>query len=420
MTLDPTLNPELQSWVTSANKDDTDFPIQNLPFGRFRLAEESGWRIGVAIGDHILDLRAAGLIEHQDMAQVLSLTLSERRALRAAISAGLATGSGLEASWSAALTPQAQATLGLPCDIRDYTDFYVGIHHATAVGKLFRPDAPLLPNYKWVPIGYHGRASTVNASGHSFKRPMGQLKAPDAEAPCLAATQRLDLELEIGIILGQGNEQGTPINIDQAEDHIFGLTLFNDWSARDIQAWEYQPLGPFLAKNFASTISPWMVTMEALAPFRQGFAHPESDPQPLPYLSSTANSAQGAFDIELEVWLTTPAMRAAGLVGECIATSNYASAAYWTAAQLVTHHTVNGCAMNPGDLLGSGTLSGTARHQAGSLLEMTSGGKEPITLGNGETRTFLHDGDTITLKGYCQRAGYRRIGLGECTATVIG
>lgn len=420
MTLDPTLNPELQSWVTSANKDDTDFPIQNLPFGRFRLAEESGWRIGVAIGDHILDLRAAGLIEHQDMAQVLSLNPSERRALRAAISAGLATGSGLEASWSAALTPQAQATLGLPCDIRDYTDFYVGIHHATAVGKLFRPDAPLLPNYKWVPIGYHGRASTVNASGHSFKRPMGQLKAPDAEAPRLAATQRLDLELEIGIILGQGNEQGTPINIDQAEDHIFGLTLFNDWSARDIQAWEYQPLGPFLAKNFASTISPWMVTMEALAPFRQGFAHPESDPQPLPYLSSTANSAQGAFDIELEVWLTTPAMRAAGLVGECIATSNYASAAYWTAAQLVTHHTVNGCAMNPGDLLGSGTLSGTARHQAGSLLEMTSGGKEPITLGNGETRTFLHDGDTITLKGYCQRAGYRRIGLGECTATVIG
>jgi fumarylacetoacetase len=418
MITDPTLNPDLQSWVASANSDSTDFPIQNLPFGRFQIAGDTGWRVGVAIGDQILDLRAVGLIDHHDMAQVLSLNPADRRALRAAISAGLVLGSDCEASWSAALTPQAQASLGLPCDIRDYTDFYVGIHHATAVGKLFRPDAPLLPNYKWVPIGYHGRASTVNASGHHFKRPMGQLKAPDADAPHLAPTQRLDFELEVGIIMGQGNAQGEPITIDQAEDHIFGLTLFNDWSARDVQAWEYQPLGPFLAKNFASTISPWVVTLDALQPFRQAFSHPEADPQPLPYLSSAANSAHGAFDIELEVWLSTPAMRAAGLVGECIGTSNYAHAAYWTAAQLVTHHTVNGCAMSPGDLLGSGTLSGTERHQAGSLLEMTSGGKSPITLGNGETRTFLQDGDTITLKGYCQRAGFRRIGLGECSATV--
>ncbi len=418
MSQDATLDPTLSSWVASANAADTDFPIQNLPFGRFQ--RDGALRIGVAIGDQILDLQAAGLIDHQDMRRVLSLSTADRRALRASLSAGLAEGSAQQAVWEAALVAQSEVRMALPCDIGDYTDFYVGVHHATAVGKLFRPDNPLLPNYKWVPIGYHGRASTVNVSGHSFKRPMGQLKAPDADAPHLGPTQRLDLELELGIIMGRGNAQGEAIGIDAAEDHIFGFTLFNDWSARDVQAWEYQPLGPFLAKNFASTMSPWMVTLDALAPFRKAFAHPADDPQPLPYLSSEANSQQGAIDIALEVYLQTAQMRADGVAPERIGQSNFADAAYWTAAQLVTHHTVNGCAMNPGDLLGSGTLSGTTREQAGSLLEMTLGGKEAITLGNGESRTFLRDGDTIILKGYCQREGFRRIGLGECAATVIG
>ena len=419
MSHDATLDPALRSWVASANTDSTDFPIQNLPYGRFHLAGSGELRIGVAIGDHILDLQAAGIIDHADMRRILSLDVEARRTLRATLSAGLAEGSPQQAAWASALVAQSEVRMALPCDIGDYTDFYVGVHHATAVGKLFRPDHPLLPNYKWVPIGYHGRASTVNVSGHTFKRPKGQLKAPDADAPVLAPTQRLDLELELGIIVGRGNAQGQAIAIEQAEDHIFGFTLFNDWSARDVQAWEYQPLGPFLAKNFASTISPWMVTLEALAPFRKAFAHPADDPQPLPYLSSTANSAQGAFDIALEVYVLTAQMREQGQAPERIGQSNFADAAYWTAAQLLTHHTVNGCAMNPGDLLGSGTLSGTTREQAGSLLEMTLGGKEPITLANGETRRFLLDGDTIILKGYCQREGARRIGLGECAATVI-
>ncbi len=416
---DITHDPELTSWVTSANAADADFPIQNLPFGRFRMSEGEDWRVGVAIGDQILDLVAVGVIDGHDISRVLNLAPPERKALRAKISAGLAAGSSSQASWSKALVAQSAVKLGVPCEIRDYTDFYVGIHHATAVGKLFRPDNPLLPNYKWVPIGYHGRASTVYASGHQFKRPSGQIKSPDSEAPHLAPTQRLDLELEIGIIIGQGNADGSPITMDEAEQHIFGLTLFNDWSARDIQAWEYQPLGPFLAKSFASTISPWIVTLEALEPFRKAFQRPSGDPQPLPYLSSDRNAQMGAFDVSLEVWLQTAQMKLAGQAPQCIGHSNFADAAYWTAAQLVTHHTINGCVMNPGDLLGSGTLSGTVREQAGSLLEMTNGGKDPIALANGEQRTFLLDGDTITLKGYCTRQGFKRIGLGECSATVV-
>ena len=416
---DITHDPELTSWVTSANTSDADFPIQNLPFGRFRMSEGEDWRVGVAIGDQILDLVAVGVIDGHDISRVLNLAPPERKALRAKISAGLAAGSSSQASWSKALVAQSAVKLGVPCEIRDYTDFYVGIHHATAVGKLFRPENPLLPNYKWVPIGYHGRASTVYASGHQFKRPSGQLKSPDSEAPHLAPTQRLDLELEIGIIIGQGNADGSPITMDEAEQHIFGLTLFNDWSARDIQAWEYQPLGPFLAKSFASTISPWIVTLEALEPFRKAFQRPSGDPQPLAYLSSDRNAQMGAFDVSLEVWLQTAQMKLAGQAPQCIGHSNFADAAYWTAAQLVTHHTINGCVMNPGDLLGSGTLSGTVREQAGSLLEMTNGGKDPIALANGEQRTFLLDGDTITLKGYCTRQGFKRIGLGECSATVV-
>ena len=416
--IDATHDADRRSWVEAANAADSEFPIQNLPFGRFRTAD-SGWRIGVAIGDQVLDLQRAGLVDHADMARLMQLSPADRLALRRAISDGLTAGSAQQGAWRDALVPMSSARLGLPCDIGDYTDFYVGIHHATAVGKLFRPDNPLLPNYKWVPIGYHGRASTIRPSGHEFVRPMGQLMAPNDTAPRLAPTQRLDLELEVGVFIGRPNVMGQPIGIEQAEDHVFGLTLFNDWSARDVQAWEYQPLGPFLSKNFASTTSPWIVTLEALAPFRKAFSRAAGEPQPLPYLDSDDNRAHGAFDMALEVWLQTAAMREAGHAGDRIATSNFADAAYWTVAQLVTHHTVGGCALNSGDLFGSGTLSGPTRAQSGSLLELSEGGKRPITLSNGEQRTFLLDGDRITLRGHCAREGFRRIGFGDCSATVL-
>ncbi len=417
-TTDETHDPSLQSWVASANDAATDFPLQNLPYGRFRLAGETGWRIGVAIGDQVLDVCATGLLRSPDMATLLQATQQQRRALRSALSAGLRSGSAQESAWTPALHPQAGVELGLPCEIRDYTDFYVGIHHATAVGRLFRPDQPLLPNYKWVPIGYHGRASTLRASGHRFARPHGQIKTPEAEAPVLAPSQRLDFELEIGIVIGRGNAMGEPVPMAQAEDHVFGLTLFNDWSARDLQSWEYQPLGPFLSKNFASTLSPWIVTLEALAPFRRPCVRPAGDPPPLPYLDSPAHRAAGAFDVALEVRLQSARMRQAGQPDVCISRSNYAEAAYWSVAQLVAHHTVNGCSLAPGDLFGSGTLSGPRPEQAGSLLELTAGGRQPITLPNGETRSFLQDGDAVSLRGRCERAGFRSIGFGDCTGTV--
>jgi fumarylacetoacetase len=412
-------DPALQSWVRSANAAACDFPIQNLPFGRFRRREDTAWSIGVAIGDQVLDLRMAGLIDHADMNRLVQQKRKSRQDLRQAISEGLREGSAQRTRFEAALLSQADVNLGVPCDIRDYTDFYVGIHHATAIGKQFRPDSPLLPNYKWVPIGYHGRASTIVPSGTAFRRPVGQTKAPDAAAPSVNPSARLDIELELGVVIGRPNAMGARIPIEDAEEHVFGLTLFNDWSARDIQAWEYQPLGPFLSKNFASTISPWMVTLDALEPFRRPLVRPEGDPRPLPYLNSPANSARGAFNIELEVILQTARMVDAGHAGDVISRSNFADAAYWTIAQLVAHHTVNGCALQPGDLFGSGTLSGPQPEQAGSLLELTLGGKQPIQLSTGETRTFLQDGDTVVLRGYCARPGLRRIGFGECRGTVL-
>jgi fumarylacetoacetase len=418
-TIDHTHNPALRSWVDTANEPANDFPVQNLPFGRFKVEDDPEWRIGVAIGDQVLDLRSAGLINFSDMNRLIRLKPEARRELRAQISTGLATGSPQQDRWSRHLHAQAAVELGLPCEIRDYTDFYVGIHHATAVGKLFRPDNPLLPNYKWVPIGYHGRASTIQPSGHSFHRPIGQIKGTDTDAPMLAPTKRLDLELELGYVIGRPNAMGHPIPLTEAEDHVFGVTLFNDWSARDFQAWEYQPLGPFLSKNFASTLSPWMVTLEALAPFRQALQRPAGDPAPLPYLQADTTQSAGAFDINLDVLLQTARMRAEGLAPELISRSNAAQAAYWSLAQLVTHHTVNGCALSAGDLFGSGTLSGPKPDQAGSLLELTVGGKQHITLGNGERRTFLEDGDSITLRGRCTRTGFQSIGFGECTATVL-
>jgi len=418
VALDETHDASLESWIESANDAATEFPIQNLPFGRFRCAEDAPWRIGVAIGDQVLDLESVGLIDTQDMNRLMAAGAARRRALRLALSCALRRGSKQQARFEAGLHAQSEVELGLPCHIGDYTDFYTGIHHATAVGKLFRPDNPLLPNYKWVPIGYHGRASSIGVSGHSFRRPLGQTQGSGDATPVLGASRRLDYELELAAFVAMPNPLGDPVSIADAEDHLFGLALFNDWSARDIQAWEYQPLGPFLSKNFASTVSPWIVSLEALQPFRSTFSRPDGDPDPLPYLDSPANRASGAIDIELEVWLQTPAMRAAGLAAQRLSRSN-ARDAYWTLAQLVAHHTVNGCNLQSGDLFGSGTLSGPGADQGGSLLELSQGGKRPLQLCNGETRTFLEDGDCVILRGHCERAGFRRIGFGECAGTVL-
>ena len=431
--LNATHDPARQSWVASANEPGCDFPIQNLPFGRFRrMGTTEPWRIGVAIGDHLLDLKLAAeavawspevqvmmaSLALGDLAIVMARNAAARSALRAELSAALATGSPHQEALDRALLPLAEAQMTLPCTIGDYTDFYTGIHHATTVGRLFRPDNPLLPNYQWVPIGYHGRASSIGVSGQPVKRPMGQTKG-DAATPAFGPSQRLDYELELGIFVGPGNALGEPVAIDDAEDHLFGVCLLNDWSARDLQAWEYQPLGPFLSKSFASTISPWIVTMEALAPYRSAFQRPAGDPQPLPYLDSPFNREHGVVDMTLEAWLQTAAMKEAGVPAVRLSQASVAQAAYWTFAQLLAHHTVNGCNLQPGDLFGSGTLSGPAAGQGGSLLELSMGGKQQVTLPNGETRTFLRDGDTVTLRGYCAREGAARIGLGEVSGTVL-
>ncbi len=440
MSTDATHNPALQSWVESANAADTDFPIQNLPFGRFKRAGlDEPWRMGVAIGSRVLDLRlasdaaaasgwpagvAAALqpLAAGDLNAFMTLGPTVRRTLRHALSAAVREGSPQQAALAACLVPQADVQMALPCHIGDYTDFYTGIHHAITVGRLFRPDSRLLPNYKWVPIGYHGRASSIVVSGQAITRPLGQTLGSTLETgaiPVFGPCQRLDYELELGYLVGSANALGQPVPIAQAAEHLFGVTLFNDWSARDIQAWEYQPLGPFSSKNFGSTVSPWVVTMEALAPFRAPLTRPAGDPEPLPYLNDANDRAGGALDIQLEVWLQTAAMRLGGQAATRLSSGNARDAAYWTPAQLLAHHTVGGCNLQPGDLLGSGTLSGPLAGQAGSMLEHTLGGKQPLTLPNGETRSFLVDGDTLTLRGHCQRDGARRIGLGECSGTLV-
>ena len=417
-SLDDTHDPSLRSWVESGNDPKTDFPIQNLPFGRFRRAKRDPWIIGVAIGDQVLDLKRAGLIDTGDMNSLMQSAPAERRELRGAISQSLRQDNARRDPLQSCLVPQAEVELGVPCRIGDYTDFYTSISHATNVGKQFRPDNPLLPNYKWIPIGYHGRASSVVASGRPFHRPVGQFKGPDDPAPSFGPTRRLDFELELGAFVGAPNALGEPVSIERAEDHIFGLALFNDWTARDVQAWEYQPLGPFLSKNFASTVSPWIVTLEALAPYRTPFKRPNSDPQPLPYLDSAANRESGGIDIVLEAALQTAKMREAGIPAQRLMRSNFRDS-YWTLAQLVAHHTVTGCNLQAGDLLGSGTQSGPDAGQGGSMLELTLGGKQPLRLPNGETRGFLEDGDTVILRGRCERSGFRRIGFGACTGMVL-
>jgi len=381
--LDATHDPALTSWVESANDPATDFPPQNLPFGRFRRADGDRWRVGVAIGDEVLDLAQAGLYDGDDMNALMAAGSGERARLRHALSAGLARGAAHQSTWRKYLVARTDVELGIPCRIGDYTDFYTGIHHATNVGRLFRPDNPLLPNYKWVPIGYHGRASSVIASGQPVRRPRGQYKDAEAATPSFGATRRLDYELELGVFIGTANTLGTPVPIADAASHVFGLTLFNDWTARDVQAWEYQPLGPFLSKSFASTVSPWLVTLEALAPFRVPFTRPPGDPAPLPYLSNAEDQAAGAYAIALEVWLQTAAMRAQGAPAIRLMQSNFRDS-YWTLAQLVAHHTVNGCNLQPGDLLGTGTQSGAAaRMPSVSILQIRSNASS-VTWADGE------------------------------------
>ncbi|MGV0959182.1 MAG: fumarylacetoacetase [Limnohabitans sp.] len=431
--LNETHNPALKSWLVSANTPGCDFPIQNLPFAVFRRQGSSeALRGGVAIGDQILDLAAvaksgvlagdaaaAAQAGAQDKLNALmALGTSAWSALRLALSRALREGSADQAALQACLVPQKEAEYDVPARIGDYTDFYTSVHHATNIGKQFRPDNPLLPNYKWVPIGYHGRASSIGISGQQFRRPVGQTMPPGATAPAFGPCKRLDIELELGIFVGPGNALGEPVDMTEAEDHVFGICLLNDWSARDIQGWEYQPLGPFLSKNFASTISPWVVTLEALAPYRVAFVRAEGDPQPLAYLDSTANRSGGAFDIQLQVGLQTSQMRAAGQRDTSICRTSYRHA-YWTVAQMLTHHTVNGCNLQPGDLFGSGTLSGPTLDQAGALIELTTGGQNPLTLPNGEQRTWLEDGDSVVLRGWCERDGAARIGFGECVGTVL-
>jgi fumarylacetoacetase len=422
--IDETHDPARTSWIESANGH-PDFPIQNLPLGIFAPAGGRA-RAGVAIGDLILDLGGIEALLPAHVAAVLGgTTLNPLLALPAADRAGLRRRLSELLSEPRhrgvigdMLHPAADCTVHLPAQIGDYTDFYAGIHHATRVGRQFRPDAPLLPNYKYVPIGYHGRASSVRPSGEPVVRPHGQQKAADADIPVFGRSRRLDYELELGLWIGPGNKLGEPIPIAQADAHIAGLCLLNDWSARDIQAWEYQPLGPFLAKSFHTTVSPWVVTAEALAPFRcRQPARPAGDPAPLPYLFDPDDQAVGALAITLEVRIASRAMRERGLAPQLLS-RGAATDLYWTPAQLVAHHTSNGCNLRPGDLIGTGTISAAAADGLGSLLEISAGGTKPVRLASGESRTFLEDGDEITLSAVAQADGFASIGFGECRGVI--
>jgi fumarylacetoacetase len=438
---DGTCDPKLRSWLASANHAGTDFPIQNLPFGIFREASsgvgrpDSG-RVGVAIGDQVLDLGAladAGVLDglpaavlaacrQSSLNLLMSLGRGAWQSLRRRISALLEEANTdtirFRRKLESALHPQAAVQMMKPAHVGDYTDFYASVFHAMNVGKLFRPDNPLLPNYKHVPIGYHGRASSLAVSGTPVRRPLGQTASPEGSVPTFGPTRLLDYEVEVGAFVGEGNRLGEPIPISEAREHIFGLCLVNDWSARDIQAWEYQPLGPFLAKSFLTTLSPWVVTLDALEPFRTpAFHRPLGDPVPLPYLFAEEDQERGGFDITLEALLVTAQMRAHRVEPFQLSRGNFRDL-YWTIAQLLTHHASNGCNLRPGDLFASGTVSGPEDSARGCLLEITERGKAPVTLPNGETRKFLEDGDELILRGYCEREGAVRIGFGECRGRI--
>jgi fumarylacetoacetase len=413
MKCDETHDPQLRSWVESAAEPGCDFPIQNLPFGIFKRKDHlEKPRGGVAIGDQILDLAALGIRTGPTLNGIAGMGRAAWKKLRRQISRGLSQKKN-QKRWSRYLLPMKQAQLFLPVDVRDYTDFFTGIHHATNMGRMLRPDNPLLPNYRWVPIGYHGRGSSILVSGTDVVRPRGQIKPSDAD-PIYAPTRRLDYEAELGFVVGPGNRLGKSVPIGKALDHVFGVVLLNDWSARDIQAWEYQPLGPFLAKSFATTISPWIVTLEALAPFRcAAFARASGDPKPLSYLWDDEDQHDGGFDIQLEMHLKTRNMRSP----VCLSRASFRDS-YWTVAQLVAHHTSNGCNLRPGDLLGSGTISGATLDSYGSMMELTQGGKHPVELPGGERRAFLEDGDEVVQKGYCENGTHVRIGFGEAAGEI--
>lgn len=434
--IDGTHDQGLRSFVESAHDPATDFPIQNLPLGVFRRSEGGAPRIGSAIGALVLDLPACkerGLLQglpSQILAalddpalnRVMACPAHERRALRHRSSHLLRTeGAQVTARGcaDAVLVPQAGVEMLLPAVVGDYSDFYASVFHATNVGQMLRPDQPLLPNYKHVPIGYHGRASSLVVSGTEVRRPSGQQEPGAAGGmPSFGPSRSLDYELEVGAFVAEGNSLGHAIPLAEAERHLFGLVLVNDWSARDLQKWEYQPLGPFLAKSFATSVSPWVVTLEALAPYRvPAFLRPEGDPAPLPYLSDEADAAQGGIDLRLEVALLTRGMRERGEPAAVLSRSEFRSL-YWTLGQLLTHHASNGCNLRPGDLIASGTVSGPDKSQRGCLLELTWRGTEPLVLRNGETRRFLEDGDEVVLRGHCAREGFARIGFGECRGRV--
>jgi fumarylacetoacetase len=435
-TLNHTHEAGARSWLASAQAARTDFPIQNLPFSVFRRKQgQETFRGGVAIGDQVICLaalarsgalqglaaQAASACAQPALNEFFALGPAAWRALRHALFDALKEGAVGPATDAlrAALIPLADIEHTLPARIGDYTDFYTSIHHALNVGKLFRPEDPITPNFRWIPTAYHGRASSIGVSGQQYRRPMGQSMAPGAAAPVVGPCARLDFELELAIWIGQGNAQGETIPLAQADGHIFGYGLLNDWSARDIQFWEMAPLGPFLGKNFCTTISPWIVTQEALAPYRLPFTRAAGEPQPLAYLDDAGNRKCGALSIELEVWIESQQMRAQGLPASRITRTNFRHQ-YWSAAQMVTQHAMGGCNLQPGDLFGSGTISGPTPDQAGAIIELTQGGKAPITLGSsGEQRAFLHDGDAVMLRGWCEQPGFARIGFGESRGQVL-
>ena len=411
MKIDRTHDPELKCWVESAVG--SDFPIQNLPYGIFkRRGKKEKPRGGVAIGDQIFDLAALGIDTGPNLNKLAGAGRPAWKALRKRVSKFLSL-KNYKKNLVKHLVPMKKAELLLPVAIGDYSDFFTGIHHATNMGRMFRPDNPLLPNYKWVPIGYHGRASSIVISGTPVRRPQGQTKL--SEQPSFGPSRRVDYEVELGFVIGPGNPLGKSISIEDAEKHIFGVVLLNDWSARDIQSWEYQPLGPFLAKSFATTISPWIVTLEALAPFRcPAFPREPGDPRPLPYLFDEMNEKAGGYDITLEMHLRAHGMREPMRLSRASFRDSY-----WTPAQMVAHQTSNGCNLQPGDLLGSGTISGAEPGSAGSLMELSQAGKTPLDLPNGEKRSFLGDGDEVIERGRCSREGYASIGFGEARGRII-
>ncbi len=435
---DPTLDPALRSWVDSANDETGDFPVQNLPIGIFRRrGTRQAARAGIAIGDQVLDVvacRAKGWFDDHAAAAaaaacrasslngLMALGRTAQGALRQRVSELLRHDSdlGVAARDHAGEILAAQSSVEMlnPVRVGNFTDFFASVYHASNVGRLFRPDQPLQPNYKHVPIAYHGRASSVAVSGSPCCRPHGQRRPAGAETPSFGPSDRLDFELEVGVFIGQGNELGRPIPLARADAHVFGLCLLNDWSARDIQAWEYQPLGPFLAKSFLTTISPWVVTLDALAPFRApALVRPAGDPVPLSYLADAADQSSGGLDITLEVYLSSAAMRTAGTEPTLLTRSN-SRHLYWTIFQMLTHHTSNGCNIEPGDLFGTGTASGPTSDSRGCLLEMNQGGKVAIDLPGGETRTWLEDGDEVVFRAYCETEHAVRIGFGECRGIV--